>query len=95
VSGVQRAHCGDEADDAIFGARLPRVFFHPGYGSDDFHGESRFLSKTTHAQKQLWVNLNIGLFIPQKGVMAQSSVTDQKKIKPTRYPKPSLSTHRN
>ena len=37
VSGMQRAHGGDEADDPAFGAGLARGLFHPGDGADGFH----------------------------------------------------------
>jgi hypothetical protein len=40
MAGVQRAHGRDEADDFVFGAREAGGFFHPGYGSDYFHGKS-------------------------------------------------------
>src|SRR5579863_5026056 len=39
MTGVQRAHRRHKADDFIFGAREASRFFHPGYGSDYFHGQ--------------------------------------------------------
>jgi hypothetical protein len=34
---MQRAHGGDQPDNAIFVALLAREFFHPGNSSNNFH----------------------------------------------------------
>src|ERR1700689_2338517 len=38
MARVQSAHGGNEADDAICGARLARDLLHPRYGANYFHG---------------------------------------------------------
>ena len=38
---MQRAHRGDEADDAAFGPGLPRGLLHPFDGVNDFHEAGR------------------------------------------------------
>ena len=41
VALVQRAHGGDKAEDAIGGVLLVCELFHPGHGSNDFHGRDQ------------------------------------------------------